>query len=936
MFEKLRFYVTHSFNDLRVNQRLTFFAILSIAAGVAAIVSLQTLSIMIADTLEQNLQAGNRGDVSAQISSEGPNADDSKFAAYVESGTLSEEKLSFFGQSAPIYTLSPQGIKELQAWIDSSDFAGQVEFTYRIALSNLFSVFTGSGRGTTLADTETGTESSQVSPVVIDPKAYPYYSEVVTIDGQALADVLQSSTDIVVSQNIADDMGLKVGDTLTVSGSSATFTVQGIVAMESEVRNPVTDIFAGLYGFYYINWDAVSSFDGFEAGTDTLYFKLADSSRVTEFNKAFSEAYPFFRTTSIDDLREQNDQLVGILNQLTTIIGLVSLLLGSIGIVNTMQVVVRRRMLEIAVLKTIGLQSEQVTTLFLTEAFLMGVIGSLGGILLGWVGTFIIKAGIEATFHTALPFRVAVSPAFNGFVVGVVVATVFGFLPTLVAGQVRPGIVLRPTQNIIPRTGCLQTLAAIALIVAVISLIAQSILGNFALALGVVVGAFFAAGLVYIILWGIIWLIGHLFPSFGIVDLKVSLRQMLAAKGRGASTLLALVVGVFSLSLITLFAQAFNNILSIELADLGGNVFVSVQNYNQLDAVETKLESLDGFHSYEVSLAYKAELLSWEDSETHRVVPGDGLVAYALEKKIDFPPFFQGTEQERADIQKQMFDATLVNTSIEAYDVNQVSDKRMALGRDLSAEDAGQADIVMQGTSLLTELGFTPGDKLTYRITSPGLFGGRSEDITFELVGLQVQDTMQINTGATMRAPAGVFPDNINPSAVTLLVDIDEAQMGALRKAIAEVPGTFAIPTSIFTELFTSILGTFTAFPLLVAALGLLVGGVVIANSVALSTMERQHEIAVMKAVGLQRERVLGMLLLENGILGFIGGLLGVGIGLVALVIFTNTANIPLNAIPWGTAFILMILCIAVAMIAAVTSAWAASGEKPLTVLRYE
>jgi len=116
----------------------------------------------------------------------------------------------------------------------------------------------------------------------------------------------------------------------------------------------------------------------------------------------------------------------------------------------------------------------------------------------------------------------------------------------------------------------------------------------------------------------------------------------------------------------------------------------------------------------------------------------------------------------------------------------------------------------------------------------------------------------------------------------------------------------------------------------------LIVGGVVIANSVALTTMERRREIAVMKSVGLQRERVLGMILLENGILGLIGGLIGVGMGLIALVIFAATSGIPLSAIPFGTAFLLMGLCVLVALIAALSSAWSASGEKPLNVLRYE
>ena len=933
MIEQLRFYLSHSFNDLSVNRRLTFFAILSIAAGVAAIVSLQTLSVMIGDTLEQNLQETNRGDVSAQIVDGFGDGDG--LAEYIESGVLQEETISFFGQSGSLYTFSPQGIEELQSWIDSSEFAGEVKFTYRVAMTDPIGLFTGNGRGTNITETETGTQISQVSPVVIDPTVYPYYSDIVTVDGSSLADVLQSPTDIVVGRNIADELLVDIGDTVTINGSSATFTVRGIVEIESEVRNPVTDVFAGLFGFYYINLDSVASFEGFEAGSNIVYFKLDDASRAAEFNEVFSEAFPFFETVSTDDLREQNEELVGQLDQLTTIMGLVSLLLGSIGIINTMQVVVRRRMLEVAVLKTIGMQSEQVTFLFLTEAFLMGVIGSLVGIVLGWVGTFIIKGGVESIFGTTLPFSIAPLPALNGFVVGVVVATVFGFLPTLAAGQVRPGIVLRPAQGAIPKAGRLQTLGAIALIIVMISLIAQSILGSFVLALQVVAGAFIAAGIVYGILWVIIWLIGRLFPSFGLVDLKVSLRQMLVSKGRGASTLLALVVGVFSLSLITLFAQSINNILTTALEGVGGNVFVSMQSYNQLEEVEAIINSVDGVNDYSVILSYNAELVSWEDTDNDTVVASEELTDYVLALDIDFPPFFQGSIEEKTEIQQEILDGILINTSIESREIMEAEDATMTLGRGLTPEDAETPVIVLQEAPMLLEMGVNPGDRLIYRISSQSLLGGRSEDVTFEVVGIESAG-VSINTGSGVHAPAGAFPENINPSGVTIMVDIDEEQIPALRHALSEVPGTFALNTAIFTRLISSFVSTFTAFPLLVAALGLVVGGVVIANSVALSTMERQHEIAVMKAVGLQRERVLGMLLLENGILGFIGGLIGVGIGLVSLVAFATTSEVPLDTIPWGTAFLLMMLCVGVAIIAAITSAWSASGEKPLTVLRYE
>ena len=125
--------------------------------------------------------------------------------------------------------------------------------------------------------------------------------------------------------------------------------------------------------------------------------------------------------------------------------------------------------------------------------------------------------------------------------VGVIVTTVFGFLPTLTAGQVRPGVVLRPSDAVIPKAGRGADAVIAALIILVLSLIAQTILGSFTTALALVVGAFFAAGLLYLLLILLIWLIGRFVPSFGIIDLKLSLRQMLAGRGRASMTLLALV-----------------------------------------------------------------------------------------------------------------------------------------------------------------------------------------------------------------------------------------------------------------------------------------------------------------------------------------------------------------------------------------------------------
>ena len=945
MFEQLRFYFGHSVNDLRTNQRLTIFALLSIAAGVAAIVSLQTLVIMIGDTLETNLQETNRGDISVQIRSLSPDDDDDD-ATIVADATdgddalLTEQSVSIFGNTNTSYLLNQNGLDALASWLEDNYPAADV--TYRQQLANEFQILTGGGTGTSITDPDSGDQLSQVNPIMIDPEAYPYYSDVRTESGDTLEDVLVETRDIVVSSNIARDLGVDVGASVQISGASETFTITGVVEVEQEVRNPAQDIFTGLFGFYYLQHDALTFFDDSAVGMARLYIQIEDATpeRVAELDEALQERFPFFDTTNTEDLREDNEDLVEQIDQLMTTMGMVSVLLGSIGIVNTMQVIVRRRMLEIAVLKTIGLQGRQITLLFLTEALMMGVIGGLIGIIVGWAGTFAIKGVAESVFATTIPFRLALAPAVNGFFVGIVVSTVFGFLPTLAAGQVRPGLVIRPSDNVVPRAGILQTIFALLLIVFALAGVLTTITSySYAISVGIVLGTFVVAGVIYIMLWALIWVVGRLLLLINVVDIKVSMRQMLATRRRGASTLLALVVGVFSLSLVTLFAESINNILEDALESDVGNILISVQNYNQLEDITGVLDTLDGVNDYTVQLGYTGTLVSFEESDTGETIAADEFEQYLSEQDINFPPFFDGTEEERLEIQQNLLEGALLETEISSYNVTNESSGTISAGRDLNADDAGEPVMVIQEIPVLDELGISVGDKLTYRFGGGGLnlFGDNDPvEITFEIVGVNTPG-LSFNFAGSYYAPSGAFPDRLTPGTVAVFADVDDESIRELRQSMADVSGTFVLETSVFTQLIESLIGTFAAFPSLVATLGLVVGGVVIANSVALTTMERRKEIAVMKSVGLDRERVLGMLLLESAVLGLIGGLFGVGLGLVGVIAFASTGGLlTLNTIPIGIAFALMALCVGIAVIAALSSAWSASSEKPLTVLRHE
>jgi putative ABC transport system permease protein len=242
--------------------------------------------------------------------------------------------------------------------------------------------------------------------------------------------------------------------------------------------------------------------------------------------------------------------------------------------------------------------------------------------------------------------------------------------------------------------------------------------------------------------------------------------------------------------------------------------------------------------------------------------------------------------------------------------------------------------VVITGNQAVKMAEIEAGDVLVLELATTG------ETLKFRIVGVsdETLGDLSASAGSPIYAPIDAFGE-ARPDALGAVVDVDEGQIRALRRRLgAEVGNTFVIETKLLNDLVNKVINQFTSLPLLVSALALVTGGIVIANSVALSTLERRREIGIMKSLGVQRERVLSMLLLENGLMGVLGGTIGVGASVLLLIqlwafLFEGDLS---DAIPIGTALALMALCIGISLFAAMLTAWGASGEKPLNVLRYE
>lgn len=141
---------------------------------------------------------------------------------------------------------------------------------------------------------------------------------------------------------------------------------------------------------------------------------------------------------------------------------------------------------------------------------------------------------------------------------------------------------------------------------------------------------------------------------------------------------------------------------------------------------------------------------------------------------------------------------------------------------------------------------------------------------------------------------------------------------------------------------FGAILSIITGFLLSVAAISLIVGSIGIANTMYTSILERTREIGVMKAIGAKNKDILFIFLIEAGLLGLMGGILGiaVGLGVGKIIEVIAVQQLGTTLLKIGAPWYLFAGCLAfsflIGIISGLIPAWQASKTKVVDALRYE
>jgi len=275
---------------------------------------------------------------------------------------------------------------------------------------------------------------------VVDPSKYPYYGEMKLNPPMPLASALTPDT-AVAGDDLLMRLNAKVGDTVRVGEKD--LHIVATIAQEPDRMSASLNIGLRLM----MSREAFASTGLMQIGSraaERYLFKLEPNAPpVDEVRRSIRRALP---EAMVTDFRQSHPIITEGLDQATTylsLISLIALIVGAIGVGMAMHAHLQQKMDHIAVMKSLGATSKEIIRIYTIQTLMLGVMGGLAGVAVGRGVEEVFPLLIKKYFSLNATMGWHVTAAVQGIGIGVLTTLLFTLPPLLAIRKIRPALILR-------------------------------------------------------------------------------------------------------------------------------------------------------------------------------------------------------------------------------------------------------------------------------------------------------------------------------------------------------------------------------------------------------------------------------------------------------------------------------------------------------------
>lgn len=361
------------------NKTRSFLAIVGIAIGIATIVALGLITASLEDSTETTLKDGSAEITVTKIGS----------SMGSSSGNLNE---SYVDKLSEI-----DGVEKTAGLLD-----------------------------TTIIDTTSDRESSRYGYSLYGAKRDDL--DIVGINNVNGSLFDEEKDELIVGKNLADEENYTIGDTIDVYGNE--FKITGIYETGSIFYDTAM----------YTSLERLQNLTDNEREISSISVKIKKDANLTTVNDNIKDKYnDTLNTITTEEMSQTIDDTLGMINSATTAIEALAIIIGGLGVINTMMMTVFERTREIGVLKSVGWTKKRILTMIMGESIVLTLLSGIIGSVLGVLGVVLLLKynGSDMT----LVFNINIF--IKAFAVALTVGILGGLYPAIKASRLSPTEALR-------------------------------------------------------------------------------------------------------------------------------------------------------------------------------------------------------------------------------------------------------------------------------------------------------------------------------------------------------------------------------------------------------------------------------------------------------------------------------------------------------------